>query len=292
MSQALKVSLALAVVYLAWGSSYLAIKLGVRDVSPWFFNGLRFLLVAPLMGLIAHRQQAPLPASAHEWRVVLGTGLLMLVLSSGLMAWAQQWVASGQAALIMATSALWMAWFGSWGRVGDRVGRVAVAGLIVGLGGVALLIGDGLLMRSAPWTAYAAISIAAMTWPAGSVVLRRHPLTCGPTMTVAIQSALAAVLVGGWALISGARSPQWTPSSLAALAYLVLFGSVAGYGAYYWLVHHLAPAKLGTYAYVNPAIAVLLGYWVLDERLSLLQTAGALSILVAVILVMRPPKRA
>lgn len=284
--------LAFAIVYLVWGSTYLAIRIGVHDAPAILFAGLRFLIAAGPMLAYAYWRGARLPRARRDWVVIVITALLMLVGANGLVTWSEQWVPSNQAALLVATSALWMAGFGTLGVGGEPLSRWTLVGLIVGFLGVAVLVGDGLRASAAPWFAYLVLVISPILWAAGSVVSRRHPVGCAPPMTAALQMAITGVVQTGLGLSLGeAAQWHWTTSSTAALLYLAIFGSCIGYGAYFWLVHQVTPSQLGTYAYVNPAVAVVLGWLVLDERLSTMQVGGTLIILLSVIAVTLASRR-
>jgi drug/metabolite transporter (DMT)-like permease len=276
--------LAFATVYIVWGSTYLAIRIGVHDAPAILFAGLRFLLAAPLMVAYAYWRGARLPASRRDWAVIAATALLMLVGANGLVTWSEQWVPSNQAALLVATSALWMAGFGTLGGRGEALSRWTLIGLIVGFLGVAVLVGDGLRMALVPWKAYLALIISPVMWAGGSVLARRYPVGCAPPMTAALQMAVTGVVMTALGLSLGESAQwHWTRATVGALVYLALFGSCIAYGAYFWLVHQVTPAQLGTYAYVNPAVAVVLGWLILDEGLSSMQVGGTLIILLSVI---------
>ena len=288
-----KIILAFLIVYLVWGSTYLAIRVGVQQLPPVLFAGVRFDIAGVLMLIYAFATGGRLPRLWPEWRTLLITAVLMLTLANGLVTWSEVWIESNQAALIVATNALWMAWMGSLGGAGDRLSRATVASLCLGFGGVAVLVGAGIELRDAPWMAYAALLMAPVFWGAGSVYARRHPLSCAPMMTVALQMLVTGLIQTSFGLALG-DAERWSWDSveaMSALAYLVVFGSCLAYGAYYWLVHQVTPAALGTYAYVNPAVAVLLGWWLLDEHLSLTQVIGTLIILVSVVLVTLASRR-
>ncbi|MDD3763298.1 MAG: EamA family transporter [Nevskiales bacterium] len=282
----LRVALAFLTVYLVWGSTYLAIRVGVHDLPAVLFAGVRFLLAAPLMLAYAWWRGGRLPTRPRDWLTIAATALMMLVGANGLVTWSEQWIESNQAALIVATSALWMAWFGTWGRRGEALSRLTVAGLLFGFLGVALLVGAGLSMQLAPAPAYAALLLSPILWAGGSVVSRRYPVGCSPLMTAALQMLMTGLVMGGLGLARG-EWQQWQPtaSAMGALLYLVIFGSCLAYGAYFWLVHEVTPAQLGTYAYVNPAVAVLLGWWLLGESMHMPQILGTLVVLVGVLLV-------
>ena len=285
-SRSVQVAIAFTVVYLVWGSTYLAIRVGVQTLPPWLFAGVRFLAAGTLMLAYARLRGARLPVTRRDWTTITVTSLLMLVGGNGLVTWSEQWVESNQAALLVATSALWLAWIGTWGAQGERLNPLTLLGLGLGFGGVAVLVKSGLSLQVAPASAYAALSLAPLTWAAGSVWSRRAPVSCPPVMTAALQMLIAGVVMTGAGLALG-ESARWTssPRAMAALIYLVLFGSCLAYGAYLWLVHEVPPARLGTYAYVNPAVAVVLGWWLLDEHLNDTQILGTIIILGGVLLV-------
>ncbi len=278
--------MAFATVYLVWGSTYLAIRIGVHDAPAILFAGARFLLAAPIMLIYAGFRGAQVPRNGRDWLIIVATALLMLVGANGLVTWSEQWVDSNQAALIVATSALWMAWFGTWGGRGEALPKLTVAGLLVGFAGVAVLVGAGLKLHQAPWPAYLALLLSPILWAAGSVVSRRYPTTSSPLMTAALQMLVTGVVMTTLGLLNGDLA-RWQPtaSSLGALIYLSVLGSCVAYGAYVWLVHEVTPAQLGTYAYVNPAVAVLLGWWVLSEAMHPTQIVGTAIVLGSVILV-------
>ncbi|MGH8442862.1 MAG: EamA family transporter [Nevskiaceae bacterium] len=285
-SRTAQIAIAFAIVYLVWGSTYLAIRVGVQHLPPWLFAGTRFIAAGILMLAYAFLRGARLPASRRDWLNIAVTSLLMLVAGNGLVTWSEQWVESNQAALIVATSALWIAWLGTFGAHGERLNRLTLVGLGLGFGGVAVLVQSGVTRQLAPVAAYAALSLAPLTWAAGSVWSRRAPVSCPPVMTAALQMLIAGAVMSAAGLALG-ETARWqnTPEGLFALVYLVLFGSCLAYGAYLWLVHEVPPARLGTYAYVNPAVAVVLGWWLLDEHLDATQVTGTIIILAGVLLV-------
>lgn len=278
--------LAFATVYLVWGSTYLAIRVGVQDLPPFLFAGVRFLIAGALMAVYCQLRGIGWPSDPQDRRRILITAVLMLVGGNGLVTWAEQWVPSNQAALIVATSALWMAGLGSLGRRGEAVNGWTRVGLLVGFAGVALLVAEGLGEDTAPWLAYGALVLSPLLWALGSIYARRDATHCHPMMTVTLQMLVTGVIQTSVGLLLGeAARWQWTADSLWALAYLVVFGSCIAYAAYYWLVHQVTPSQLGTYAYVNPAVAVLLGWLLLGEGLNAAQLAGTVVILLAVIVV-------
>ena len=277
---------AFAVVYLVWGSTYLAIRVVVESLPPFYSAGIRFAIAGALMMAWGLWRGHRFPTSRRDLVTLAITGTMMLVGANGLVTWAEQWVESNQAALIVATSALWLAWMGTMGAQGQGLSRVTILGLFGGFVGVAVLVGDGLRFSDAPWTAYAALLVSAFLWAAGSIVSKRRPAQCAPIMAAAVQTLVAAVILTALGLSLGeAERWVWEARPLLALAYLIVFGSCIAYGCFFWLVQQVTPAQLGTYAYVNPAVAVFLGWWLLDEALSRMQIAGTLIILASVIVV-------
>ena len=295
-SRPLQIAIAFAIVYLVWGSTYLAIRVGVQTLPPGLFAGVRFLLAGAVMLLYARARGARLPVSRRDWRNVAVTAVLMLVGGNGLVTWSEQWIESNQAALIVATAALWMAWMGTWGPQGERLRGLTLLGLGLGFGGVAVLVHSGLSLRAGPPLAYAALALAPVSWAAGSIWSRRAPVSCPPAMTAALQMLIAGAVLSAVGLAAGEASRwTWDREAMLVLLYLALFGSCLAYGAYFWLVHQVTPASLGTYAYVNPAIAVVLGWWLLDEHLNVTQVLGTAIILAGVVIVSwaaRRPKAA
>ncbi len=272
----IRVAAAFAVVYLVWGSTYLAIRIGVAELPPLLFAGSRFLAAGVLLALYALAAGQRPPRSAREWHLIVIVGLLLLAAANGLVVWGEQWVPSNQAALIAATTALWLAGLGTLGRHGHQLTRATLTGLLIGLAGVALL----LLPRG-------------FCWAAGSIYAKHRRPATPALMSAALQSLVAgaALVAGGFAAGEAGRWSWQATEALTALAYLIVFGSCLAYAAYLWLLHTVRPALLGTYAYVNPLVAVVLGGWLLEETLGSLQLLGMLVILLGVVLVSRASQR-
>lgn len=281
-----KVLLAFAIVYIVWGSTYLGIRVAVEAIPPALCAGLRFDIAGTLILMYALARGHRLPLSRRDWLSAAFTGSMMLIGGNGLVTYSEQWVPSNQAALIVATSALWIAWFGTFGAKGEKLRPLTVAGLLLGFAGVAVLVGGGISARTAPLLAYFALLLAPITWAIGSVYARRHPVANTPLVTAALQMLTAGIIMTIIGVVTGESSQiRWEPRSFIALAYLIVFGSCIAYAAYVWLVHEVTPALLGTYAYVNPAVAVFLGWLMLDETLTQTQVIGTLVILLSVIMV-------
>lgn len=277
---------AFAAVYVVWGSTYLAIRIVVRDMPPALSAGARFVVAGLLLLVWSRRRGEALPASLRDWLRLAGIGIAMLTCGNGLVVWSEQWVPSNEAALLVATAALWMAGFGALGPNGHRPTPLAIGGLLLGFAGVAVLVGEGLRAALAPLPAYLALLTASLVWAGASVYAKRYPVKAGPLTNSGVQMFCAGALL---LVIGVGRGEQahwhWTLPATLALAYLIVFGSCVAYLSYQWLVHEISPSLLGTYAYVNPAVAVVLGGLILDERLTASQWLGTGIILLAVVLV-------
>jgi drug/metabolite transporter (DMT)-like permease len=256
------------VVCVVWGSTYLAIRVGVAVLPPFLFAGLRFLIAGVLVLGVALVLGDRLPRRAVDWRTQAIVGVLLLAGGNAFVVWAEQYTASGVASIFVVTVALWMAFFDAVipGGAGDLTWRV-IAGLLIGFLGTALLVGasPGEILR-ADLRGPIALTCASASWSLGSVYGKRHRTETSPYVGAALQMIAGGVAV---ALI-GTALGEWghwrlTARGAAALAYLVVFGSILGYSAYTYALRHASPTIVGTYAYVNPVIAVLLGWLILRE---------------------------
>lgn len=281
-----KVIIAFAAVYIIWGSTYLAIRVGVQHLPPLLFAGVRFVVAGILLMLYARHRGQNFPRQLHEWRTITITAFFMLVAANGLVVWGEQWVPSNQAALIVATTALWLAGFGVLGPQGHRLGPRTVLGLAIGFFGAAMLLLPDRGFTLEHFWAQLGLLAACPLWAAGSMYAKRCQLTTQPLMIAAMQSLVAGIILSVFG-IAGGETARWTWSveAMASLLYLIVFGSCFAYAAYIWLLHEVSPAALGTYAYINPLVAVALGWWVLDETLSAEQMAGTVVILIGVLIV-------
>ena len=209
---------AFAVVYLVWGSTYLAIRMMVEHLPPFLSAGIRFLIAGALMLGFARVKGYRMPATVAEWRWLALVSVMMLVGANGLVTWSEQWVESNQAALIVATSALWIAWLGTLGSHGQAVSRLTYGGLFVGFGGVVVLVGEGLQLGHAPWFAYAALLLSPFLWALGSIVSKRRPVACNPFASATAQTLVAGVVMTSGGLAAGeAARWTWEPSALIAM---------------------------------------------------------------------------
>ena len=279
---------AFAVVYFVWGSTYLAIRVAVQDIPPGLLAGVRFVVAGLILGLAALLRGDRLPRGFTEWRAVLIMATALVVIGNGFVTWAEQWVPSNQTALIIAGSALWTAWFGTFGPRGTPLTMGACIGLATGILGVALLVWpDDLNDRPVVW-ALVAIFLSSVSWSAGVIFGRNARLSLSPLMFAAAQMFFGGIMLTVAGLAAGEPEQiSWTASGIGGFLYLTIFGSCLAYGTYIWLINHATPARLGTIAYVNPVIATVLGWWLLDESLGTRQIAGMIVILLGVVLVAR-----
>jgi drug/metabolite transporter (DMT)-like permease len=280
-------ALSFAAVYIIWGSTYAAIRIGVAELPPALFAGARFVVAGLLLAVYARIVAGQsLPAQWREWRIVMVSGLFMLGAANGLVVWGEQWLPSGQAALLVATAALWIAGFGAIGPNGHKIGGRTLIGLAIGFAGAIVLLWPEKGFVFENFGAQLAILVASLSWSAGSIYVKRQQPATPPLMSAALQSLTAGVVLSAIGFSLGESSRWvWTPSAMWTLAYLIVLGSCVAYAAYVWLLHHVSPAALGTYAYVNPAAAVVVGWAFLGESLTAAELAGMIVILIGVVLV-------
>lgn len=278
---------AFAIVYVVWGSTYLAIRIAVQDLPPALLAGVRFLIAGLALGALAlARGQSP-PRSVGEWVTTAILAVAFIVLGNGVVTWAEQWVPSNQAALIIASAALFTAWFGTFGRRGVALSAATKIGLFAGLFGTALMVWPAGATGEVPggdlrWPR-AAIVLSAVAWSWGVMYSRNAIVTMKPLMFAACQMLIGGAILALVGITNGELARwTWTLHGIGGLLYLTVFGSCIAYATFMWLIHQTTPARLGTVAYVNPAIATALGWWVLGESLSGLQLAGMAVILASV----------
>lgn len=281
-----RVMIAYITVCILWGSTYLAIRVGVTNLPPALFAGVRFILAGLILFAYARIKGAKMPESWGDIRVSAVVGLFLLFGGNGLVVWSEQWVDSGLAALLIATVPLFVALLDTVVPGGKGIEKLGWVGLLVGFGGVALLMSPGLKAGGGHMAGMVGILVAALSWATGSVYSSRKSVTGSIVFSIAIQSLAGGVALTLVGLLSG-EAPRFhlNPAGIGALVYLVLFGSLAGYSAYIFILKAMPPAKAATYAYVNPVVAVALGYLVLREPVTVRTLISAAIILAGVLLV-------
>jgi drug/metabolite transporter (DMT)-like permease len=276
----------LAIVYLIWGSSYLATRIGVTHLPPLLFGGLRFVLAGALLLAIAAWRGFRLHRLRGEFGHVALLGVTGIACVNGLQSWALQWVPSNLGALLNASCAFWIVLFGAFGRRAHSPTAREVTGVAIGLAGTALLVWPGHGGSAVPLLPQLAILVACVAWSAATILVRGAESKLDVLSLTGAQMGIGGAILLALGFARGEAS-AWntTPVGLAALAWLTLFSGCLAYSAYTWLARHASPAIVGTYGYVNPAIAALLGYLALGETLGRRQGIGMAVILFGVFLI-------
>jgi drug/metabolite transporter (DMT)-like permease len=285
-----KTLLAFAIIYFVWGSTFLAIRVGVREVPPLILAAMRFSIAGVVVyaWMIARGERSP---SALQWRSASLLGIVIFVFDYGLLFWAEQRVPSGIAAVMLATIPVFMALSEILFLRTQKLTIRLFLALLIGIGGVAVLMSRSLNVGGAPIDKMgaAALIFASISWSVASALARKLPLPPSKAM-----SAGAQMLAGGVFLTLAAAAlgefRSFHPSAVSrgawlSLLYLIVAGSIIGFTAYVWLIHHESPTKVGTYAYVNPVVAVLVGYFLGGEALSLRTILGTLFVLISVVVI-------
>jgi drug/metabolite transporter (DMT)-like permease len=278
------------IVCIVWGSTYIGIRVGVEHLPPFLFAGVRFLIAGGLLTVAARLWGETLPNRRQDWITLALTGTLFLASGNGLVVWAEQYLDAGTASIYVVTVAIWAACFDAIIPGGKTRFSWAIAGgLGLGLLGMVLLTGTtpAALLHS-DLRGPAALLIGSASWAFGTVYLKRHPMAVGFSMAAGIQMLAGGAVVGLVGLMSG-ELPAWhmTAPGAAALGYLIVFGSIVGFTAYGYALRHASATVVGTYAYVNPVVAVLLGWMLLHEDLSARKIVAMAVILAAVLWIQR-----
>src|SRR6266850_4730418 len=291
-----KTLLAFAIIYFVWGSTYLAIRVGVREVPPFLLAAMRFLIAGLLLygWMIARGERSP---TGRQWTSASLLAILIFVLDYGLLFWAEQRVPSGVAAVMMATIPAFMALSEIILLRTQRLTLRLTLALLIGIGGVAVLMSGSLNLGGAPIdkVGAAALIVASISWSIASVLSRKLPLPPSKVMSSGAQMLAGGVFL---ALTAGALGElrDFHPATISreawlSLLYLIVAGSIIGYTAYVWLIHHESPTKVGTYAYVNPVVAVLVGYFLGGETIDPRTILGTLFVLISVVVITITPTK-
>lgn len=285
-----KTLLAFAIIYLVWGSTFLAIRVGVKELPPFLFAAARFTVAgAALFGwMMARGERLP---NGREWASMATIALLIFVFDYGLLFWAEQRVPSGIAAVMMATIPAFMA-LAEIVFLGSRrlTVRLAVA-LLIGLAGVVVLMSRSLNLGGAAIDSAgaAALIIGAVSWSVASALSKKLPLPGSKVVSSGAQmlvgGLMLALVAAGRGELQGFHPEAVSRGAWIAMAYLIVMGSIVGFTAYVWLIHHESPTKVGTYAYVNPVVAVVLGYFVAGEAVGVRTVLGTICVLVSVVVI-------
>ena len=285
-----KTLLAFAIIYFVWGSTFLAIRVGVREVPPLILAAMRFLVAGVVLyvWMIARGERSP---GGRQWRSAALLGIVIFVLDYGLLFWAERRVPSGIAAVMLATIPVFMALSEIIFLRTQKLTARLVLALLIGVGGVAVLMSRSLSLGGAPIDRMGALAliVASLSWSIASSLARKLPLPPSKVMSSGAQMLAGGVFLTLTAAALGEFRDfhPWTVSRGAwlSLLYLIVAGSIIGFTAYVWLIHHESPTKVGTYAYVNPIVAVLVGYFLGGEALSLRTILGTLFVLISVVVI-------
>lgn len=280
------VVLAFAIVYVVWGSTYLGIRFAVETIPPFTMAAARFLSAGAVLFGWARLRRAPRPTGRH-WKSALVVGWLLMG-TNGLLSWAEQYVPSGVAALLVATVPMWMVGLDTVRPGGRRPSPPVLAGLVLGTVGVAVLVGGGTESGAALSPFHAAVLlVAAFGWALGSVYSRYADQTESTLQNVGMQMLLGGALLLAIGLMTGERVDVAAVSarSFWSLVYLASAGGLVAYAAYLWLLQVSTPARVATYAYVNPVVAVLLGWALAGESLTARIGLAAALVVAAVVLI-------
>jgi drug/metabolite transporter (DMT)-like permease len=284
--------LAFAAVYIIWGSTYLGIRYAIQTLPGFLMAGTRFFIAGAILFTWAKLHGGRVESLA-QWRRAFVIGALLLLCGNGGVTWAEKYIASGLAALLVATEPLWVVLL-NWSATHKRPNAKVLLGVVIGLVGVALLVGGGGLSNGQPVSALslagvAVVVLAGLAWAGGSVYAARRPIIASTSMASGMQMMAGGGLLLLLALVTGdfkrlnLGAASWV--SLGAFGYLLIFGSLVGFTAYSWLLNHVTTARAATYAYVNPVVAVLLGWFFAHEPLTLRMLSAAAVIVGSVVLI-------
>jgi len=285
------VILAFALVYLFWGSTYLGIRVAVVRIPPILMAGTRFFIAGTVMlGCCAIIGRRVAITRDELWRLAI-VGIMLLSISNAVLAWAELYVPTGLAALIIAISPIWFLLIDRYlVQSGDRIGRAGLAGIALGVAGMVVLLWPRLTAtHPLGWLELlAATSLlgSSFCWSLGSVIARHWRLDVHPLVGSGWQMAIAGSINLALGFVLGQhRAARWDTPGVTAVLYLVIFGSWVGFSAYVWLLRHVPTSKVATYAYVNPVVAVFLGWLFLHEPIDRYMILGTAIVVPAVALV-------
>ncbi|HEX6177563.1 MAG TPA: EamA family transporter [Thermoanaerobaculia bacterium] len=288
--------IAFAIVCVVWGTTYLGIAIAIETIPPLALTSIRFVIAGAIMTAIAMLRGEKIPRDPRTLGNLAIVGLLMVGVGNLAVVWAEEWVPSGLAALFVATAPFWMVVIEAFRTHGERAGLRSGLGMLIGFVGVALLVTPGGAGPAWNFNFIAgaiAIQIGSMAWQLGSV-RGKYYLSHVPLLaSAALQMLFGGLIVGVVSIAIGEPARfALNPRTFAALAYLTIFGSVIAYSAYVYALAHMRTTKSSLYAYVNPVVAVILGWLILDEALTPLSILAMIVILGGVALVQTAPERA
>lgn len=280
--------LALLAVCFFWGTTYLGIRMSLETWPPMMLVSLRYILSGSIILVGALILRLPLPRGRELWQTAM-TGLLVLGIGNGTLVWAETWIPSGLAALILSMSPFWFLGLNAAMPPREHVRPATWLGLLVGMAGAVLLVGPGAFQggfHGSMMKGFLVLQLGMLGWTSGSLLQRRMPTRAHPIVGGAVQQLAAGLACAPWALIAGGNI-HWSARGVSALIYLVIFGSIVGYSAYVYAMDRLPVALVSLYNYVNPMVAVLLGYLVYREPFGAREAVAMLIIFLGVAAVKR-----
>lgn len=285
-----RIILAFALLYVLWGSTYLAMRLIVRDMPPYVAGTVRYLISGPIMLAALALMGRKIRLSPPDFRRLLVISILLLSTGNIGVLWGEKYVSSGLASLIVALVPIWVVMIEAWGFRAGRVTAKGIFGLALGIVGLLVLlwprIASGSHLGRLELLGAAILAAASFFWALGSVFSHRFTLSVDVFTAAAWQMTLGGLVNGVIALVFGQfHKTHWTTTALTAIGYLVIFGSWIGYSAYIYLLEHVPTPKVATYAYVNPIVAVFLGWLILHEQVDFFMLVGTVIIIASVALV-------
>jgi len=280
-----QVIIAFAALYLIWGSTYLAIRFTIETLPPLLSAGLRFLLAGLILYAFARYRKKESAPQLRHWKAAFIIGGFLLLGGNGCVVWAERYVPSGLAALFLAITPLWMVLLEWWWHETERPSIGVFLGIGIGVFGVWLLIKPG----GIHWGGALLLLFASFSWSIGSVYSRRADLPKSSYLPTAMQMIGGGVLLFMMGLFQGeykhSNIINFSSKSMVAWAYLIMVGSLLGYTAYLWLLKNVGIARASTYAYVNPVVAIFLGWLMAGEKLDSQSSIASVFVLVAVIII-------
>ena len=287
-SLAIKLALAFVAIYVIWGSTYLAIRYAVETIPPLVAAGIRHSIAGGIMLIWAWwRGFRP---TRQQWVAGFVLGALFFLVGHGTLHWAEQYVGSGLAALLIATEPMFILVLG-WMMKQQKVSLLSALGLGLGVAGVAMLTGAELTVKGSSLWGLLAVLLGSFSWSLGVVISPRLKLPSDALGRTALPTLCGAALLLIAAGVTGEfQQTHWasiTLRSILGLGYLITFGSVVAFTAYTWLLQRVPPALVATHTYANPVVAVILGWWLAHERLSLRVVLASVAILGAIVLIRR-----
>jgi drug/metabolite transporter (DMT)-like permease len=274
-------------VCIVWGTTYLAIRIGVAHIPPMLFAGIRWIVAGIIFVSVLRLSNKKFP-KLSDLKHIAVMGLLMLGFGNGLVVTGEQYISSGLAALLITTVPFWIVGFDSLASKKSVLNKFIAIGLLLGLLGVTAIFGDNWrdLLNKDYFIGVLSILGAVVAWSLGSVYSKHKKISIHPLMSAAVQMLVAGIAQTLLGILLGELSEvKFSQEGILSLSYLIIFGSILGYGSYIYAIEHLPLSLVSTYAYINPIIAVLLGWLVLDEKLNLYMILAALLIIAGVMLV-------